>query len=281
MKTGAPGVPSPNEERKGELPAGLKESSDFFQDEGPIDEASVEEFLETLEEIGGLGEEEQVAIQSKIEGKGRLFRRLFKKTPNLDEEEIRSILEAVYPARSRKSEFLKELGVQGFNRVIHQLLKGDEPVEERMDRFCSEFEEVEHRAVFTLAAELLHFYDPESHPLWSYWAWGPESKTGALPLMTTSEVDLEAETPGETYLRVEEAVDEIEERMEDIGFGHLEPPMGTDVAMASIHCVYTYLTLSMRMTQEFTELIPEPQGYAEKLLGVDKPPKLPKQEGCC
>ena len=51
----------------------------------------------------------------------------------------------------------------------------------RLARFCGRFpSDRQHRWVRDLAAEILHYLDPESYPLMCRWVWDSGSNTGAL-----------------------------------------------------------------------------------------------------
>ena len=49
---------------------------------------------------------------------------------------------------------------------------------------------------------------------------------------------------------------------------------GTDVFLASVYGVYMYTTLRLRMTQEFSKIMPELDELLRRLLGVHKSPLL-------
>ncbi|HSA91087.1 MAG TPA: hypothetical protein VLF42_14440 [Burkholderiales bacterium] len=64
---------------------------------------------------------------------------------------------------------------------IAALLEGELETDERLQRFCSVFpDDREHRWVRDLAAELLHYADPERYPLMTRWVWDARANTGVL-----------------------------------------------------------------------------------------------------
>jgi hypothetical protein len=91
-----------------------------------------------------------------------------------------------------------------------------------------------------------------------------------LPLVTREEVDLHAPTVGEIYERVGTAltfVDGVREAVDgyrQIGHG----VFGTTVYLACVYGVYVYTTLKLRMTREFTRVIPALPDLTRRLLGV-------------
>jgi len=67
---------------------------------------------------------------------------------------------------------------------LHQLLKGREEAagaDRRIAAFCGAFpDDRSHRWVRDLAAELLHYADPERYPLMMRWVWDARTNTGVL-----------------------------------------------------------------------------------------------------
>ena len=64
---------------------------------------------------------------------------------------------------------------------VHALVGGEEDADTRMAAFCAGFpQDREHRWVRDLAAELLHYADPERYPLMTRWVWDARTNTGVL-----------------------------------------------------------------------------------------------------
>jgi hypothetical protein len=83
------------------------------------------------------------------------------------------------------------------------------------------------------------------------------------------EVDLDGAAPGETYLAVGRAVAFVEETGKAAGFTDVGPGLfGTDVFLAAVYSVYLRTVLGMRMTQEFTSVVPPLPDLVRRLLGV-------------
>ena len=105
--------------------------------------------------------------------------------------------------------------------------------------------------------------------------WDPATGKGALPLVVMDEVDLTAESVAETYRRVGVAVAFVTDVGEAAGFTKGGSGVfGTDVFLASVYGVYMYTTLRLRMTQEFSKIMPELDELLRRLLGVHKSPLL-------
>ena len=80
------------------------------------------------------------------------------------------------------------------------------------------------------AGELLHFSKPHKYWLWTNWIWDPDANTGSLPLVIQEEVDLLGDTPGETYLRVGQAMAQVRQAGQQRGFSNLgQGTFGVDV----------------------------------------------------
>ena len=252
---------------------GQQERSAFVSSDGEtVDIETIRRFVEQLEEQAGLGDEALEAIVAELEKKQETFARLLGDLPDLDPERVEFVLRNVFATRGRREEIIETLGIEGFNEVAHDLLEGDGSVADRVDRFCDRLDGIDERVRWTLAAELLHLSDPERYHLWTRWMWNPESRTGAVPLMTMADVDLEGDSPGEIYELVGAAVERLNDRTAEMGFtpAVVAGPLGTDVAMATVHAVYTYLVLGMRMTKEFTQAIPDHPEYIRRLLGTQE-----------
>lgn len=98
--------------------------------------------------------------------------------------------------------------------------------------------------------------------------------------MVMDEVDLSGGEVAETYERVGVAVAFVNEVGEAAGFkaaGH--PTFGTDVFLASVYGVYMYTTLRLRMTQEFSKIMPELGELVRRLLGVHRSPLTTRTNG--
>ena len=252
---------------------GEQERSAFVSRDGEkVDVETIRRFVEQLEEQAGLGDAELGSIVSELDKRQETFARLLGELPDLDPDQVEFLLRNVFATRGRRDEIVESLGVEGFNEAAHTLLSGDGAVAERVDRFCDRLDGIDERVRWSLASELLHLSDPETCHLWTRWMWNPESRTGAVPLMTTTDVDLDGDSPGEIYVAVGNAVDRLDERTDEMGFSSdvVDGPLGTDVAMATVHAVYTYLVLGMRMTKEFTQAIPDHPEYIRRLLGVQE-----------
>lgn len=191
------------------------------------------------------------------------------------EETAAETLRWVFSSRRKAKVILNTLTLEGLVDAVSPLLHGSAPAGRRLEDFhaiiATVGRGVPESTGFDLGSELLHFYRPDAHWLWTRWIWNPESETGALPLIIMEEVEIDGETVAETYERIGVAMAFVDEVGAAAGFrapGH--GVFGTDVFLASVYAVYMYTTLRMRMTQEFNRVIPELAELVSRLLGVHR-----------
>lgn len=192
--------------------------------------------------------------------------------PRLDGSQARRLLRTVFGARRRADALLQAVGVEGFRCALGELLYGPEPLEARFTAFCAALDGPYARGeAIDVGGEVLHFVFPERYWLWTRWMWNPRTQTGALRFVVADWRMLLAPTPGEVYRRVGEGVAYAEAARESLGlFAHLEGggPFLTDVYLACVYTVYLFTTMRMRMSKEFTKVLPQPWELMQRLLGT-------------
>jgi hypothetical protein len=209
------------------------------------------------------------AIATEVRAKSDAMRALVGEHPErLDPAGLRELLGWVFCTRRRVDKVLALVSEEELVSGIADLLGGSDPLPARYDAFRGLLVDLPEVAS-DLPGELLHFLEPGRYWLWTRWIWDPEADTGALRLVTTDEVDLDAPTPGETYLSVGAAMAMLEENGKAAGFTDMGPGMfGTDVFLAAVYGIYMSTVLSMRLSQEFTRVMPPLPGLVRRLLGV-------------
>lgn len=231
-----------------------------------IDARRVREYLDLAREQVGLP-----AVRSLARAAGEKSRAL-RRLPGagIGPAEAAAALELVFPAartlRRRGQEAAAALAP-----AIRRLLQGGADagaVGARLDRFCEEAGPVLGRAAADVAADLLHFVRPESCWLWARWVWDPWEGTGVLPVLGHAPA-AGADTPaGETYLRVGEALANLQALLGP-DLVQLGPqPFGLDAYLAVVFGLHAYLVASVRTTEEFASILPRPLEMAGRLLGV-------------
>lgn len=231
-----------------------------------VDTPTAEEFMrEIAERVSG---DELDAIAAEVRTKAEGFHRLLGegRAAGASREDLWRVLRSVFGTRRRTEALLAGLG-ERLPAEIDRLLHGDEALAARFERFEALVRDLP--GGFELPAELLHYTYPDRHWLWTRWMWDPRNETGALPLVTLDEVDLSADTMGGSYLRVGEAVAFVNETGKAAGFARAgEGLLGTDLFLACVYGIYMYTVLRMRMTREFTQVVPGLPELVRRLLGV-------------
>lgn len=215
------------------------------------------------------------AIAADLDRKSRALRELLAPgAGRLDRAALRQVLRWVFATRRRADTILDQAGPDRLGAAIAGLLDPGEPVTVRFDRFDAFTAGLPGTGLpdagCDLASELLHFTDPGRYWLWTRWLWDPATETGALRLVTTDDIDLtEGASRGEMYLTVGRATAFLDETGKAAGFTDAGPGLfGTDVFLAAVYGVYMFTVLRMRMTQEFTRLVPPLPDLIRRLLGV-------------
>ncbi len=233
-----------------------------------VDTLVAEEFREEVRKR--ISDDELRVIGGQLRGKAERFRDLLergeaaRRTPY----EIRGLLRPMFGVRRRADAILAGVGDR-LPAEVDLLLHGDEDLPERFERFHALVAGVPGIGP-DLPAELLHFTYPDRYWLWTKWMWDPRNGTGALTLVT-DDFDLRADGVGETYLKVGEAVAFVNETGKAAGFASAgEGLLGTDLFLACVYGVYMFTVLRMRMTNEFTKIVPELPELVRRLLGVHR-----------
>jgi len=144
------------------------------------------EMLRAAMQVMVAGSEDQGGIERYIDAvklKSSMFRQaLIENDPaDLDLDTFKGLCTFMATVRRRISEWLNEDSFVVMRERIVELLGDDEPVENRIARFCDYFpSDKKHRWVKDLAVELLHNADPERVPLMNRWVWDRKSNTGVI-----------------------------------------------------------------------------------------------------
>ena len=141
---------------------------------GPKLKLALESLLARSEEQGG--------VEAYIEAlrlKARLFREALDE--GLDAKRFRILCAHMATVRRRIGGYAQPEGFSELKPRIEKLLAGRENPDARIAEFCAAFpQDRDHRWVRDLAAELLHYADPERHPLMARWVWDARTNTGVL-----------------------------------------------------------------------------------------------------
>lgn len=143
----------------------------------------LDELLGLLSERGGIE-----VLMEAMGLKKELFQRLLpaeQPESAFSREGFNAVLETVFPARRKLGEVFSALDDDGLRKAVFDLVYGEGRIGDRMDAFCElvpndKENRKARRAIWDLAAELLHFRDPDRIPLMTRWVWDVNTSTGAL-----------------------------------------------------------------------------------------------------
>jgi hypothetical protein len=123
---------------------------------------------------------------------------------------------------------------------------------------------------FDLPGEMLHFTSPDRYWLWTRWIWDPQARTGALALVTTTEVGRSTgATRGAVYLDVGRATAFVDEAAKAVGPPWSgRGPFGIDVFLAAAYVVHVSTVVRLRMSREVAGILPPLTELVRRLLGV-------------
>jgi hypothetical protein len=192
-----------------------------------------------------------------------------------DRAALWQVLRWVFGTRRHADQILDAIGPEPLDTAITRLLDPGEALTVRFDAFDAVFAGLPGPG-FDLPGELLHFVNPGQYWLWTRWLWDPSTRTGALPLVTTGDIDLTSgASRGEIYLTIGQATAFVDETGKAAGFtGAGSGLFGADVYLAAVYAVYMYTVLRMRMTEEFNRLLPPLPALVRRLLGVYHPEEV-------
>jgi len=133
--------------------------------------------LETLvgraDEHGGV----EAYVQA-LNAKSRLIR---EGLDDLDLRAFRTMCAHMATVRRRIGAYAQPDAFPAVKKHVEELFSGDDSPDARIGRFCARFpDDRSHRWVRDLAAELLHYADPERYPLMTRWVWDARTNTGVL-----------------------------------------------------------------------------------------------------
>lgn len=236
-----------------------------------VDTGSAQEFMR--EALGKISAWDLDAIAGECEAKHRGFRAMLDpgRGGPLAEEDLRRLLRSVFATRRRVGDLCQQVGPARLAEEIRALVGGRPPLAERFKVFVDALGPMAESVGHDLASECLHYADPDRYWLWTRWMWDPVTRTGALPLVTTDGYDLGGGGPPETYLRVGEAVAFVRRAGEAAGFTRIgSGPFGVNVFLACVYGIYVYTAVRLRITPEFTRVIPGLPELCRRLLGVHR-----------
>lgn len=222
------------------------------------------------------------AYVESLEAKHQLFARALgpERLARLGVENLRALLETAFTARRKLFPLLERMGDEALRAAVGALLEGSEPADARIAAFCAAlpFAPAEGRearmrerklrgAAHDFAAELLHFGDPQLHPLMTRWVWDASTSSGALrELMNVPEnaARVALAATAETYGA---ARDWIVERIAAQGI-YRDHHWWADLLLAMAYVDYFRAMTGGTLGSDFTRAS-TPDEQLRKLLGID------------
>ncbi|MDX1375902.1 MAG: hypothetical protein R3357_10090 [Burkholderiales bacterium] len=222
------------------------------------------------------------AYVESLEAKHRLFADALapERRARLGLDAVRALLETAFTARRKLFPLLERMDEGALRAAIGALMHGAAPADARIAAFCAAlpFPPAEGRearmrdrrlrgAAHDFAAELLHFADPQAHPLMTRWVWDAGTSSGALrELMNVPEnaahVSLEASAG--TYAA---ARDWITERVGAQGI-YRDHHWWADLLLAMAYVEYFRAMTGGTLGSDFTRAS-TPDAQLRKLLGIE------------
>jgi hypothetical protein len=232
---------------------------------GPRLKLALEGLVERAEERGGI----ELWIEA-LRAKAALFRGAFE--GELALEAFRTLCAHMATVRRRVGRYADAPSFGAMRDRIARLLAGREDTsttDERMAAFCAVFpEDRAHRWVRDLAAELLHFADPERYPLMTRWVWDARTNTGVLREIwhagDVDEIEIDVADGYATFLVLRE---ELARYLAANGVFR-DMPFYADMLMAQVYADYIGERGGAYLRADFST--PEdPMLHARRLLGLD------------
>ena len=126
--------------------------------------------------------EDQGGVEAYIEAlrlKAKLFRESLDE--GLDSRRFRVLCAHMSTVRRRIGKYAEPDAFLTLKSKLEKLLSKGENPDSQISGFCAGFpDDRDHRWVRDLAAELLHYADPERYPLMARWVWDARTNTGVL-----------------------------------------------------------------------------------------------------
>ncbi len=222
--------------------------------------------VDCAEKLGGI----EVIVEG-LSGKSILFQRTFcDSAENLLESEFLDTCAFMPTVRRRIKSVLERLSFSELNQIIHMLLTNVsvENIDEHIEAFESNLQSTSRdRWIHDLAAEILHFREPDTFPLMTRWIWDYGSNSGVLREIwfSDSETDyLNIPNGIRTHLELRR---ELSEFLDSLGV-YKNINYMIDVLFAWIYSQYIGNQGGSFLKTDFS-FTGTPFGYVFRMLGLD------------
>jgi hypothetical protein len=221
--------------------------------------------------------EREGGVESYVKGlrlKSEVFREMLGagRVAGLTEDDFLGLCAFMAPVRRRIGAWLQQAGFETTRALVQELLDGAEDTataDARLVRFVTAFpEESAYRWARDLAAEVLHYVDPERYPLMTRWIWDRRANTGVLrEIWWGDDVDrtsIEIADQFETFVILRE---ELAGFLSDNGVFR-DVPFYVDLLCARLYAEYVAEQGEAYLRADFTA-DQDPMWYARRQLGLD------------
>ncbi len=141
---------------------------------GPKLALALETLVGRADEHGGVE-----AYVEALKAKTGLFQASLEKDLTL--KDFRAMCAHMATVRRRIGAYAQPEAFPSVKTHVEELFSSNDSPDARIGRFCARFpDDRDHRWVRDLAAELLHYSDPERYPLMTRWVWDARTNTGVL-----------------------------------------------------------------------------------------------------
>ncbi|MEC3862796.1 hypothetical protein VK792_16000 [Mesobacterium sp. TK19101] len=236
---------------------------------GPRLRRALDHLVESAEPTGGVDR-----YVTALWLKSSLFQEILTdgKAAEMTETEFLDLCAFVTPARRRISALIQEVGFEDIRARFVRLLDGSADTsgaDARKDAFSDGFTlDRAHRWLPDLAAEVLHFTQPERYPLMTRWIWDAKAGSGVLRELwfadDVSEARIDAPSSFATYATLCQELDGFL-RGEGI---YRDLPFFTDLLMAHVYAAYINDRGGEFMRAEFATAA-DPMLHTRRMLGLD------------
>ena len=222
------------------------------------------------------GAEEQGGIELYVQAvklKSALFKEVFSgNMAELETEQLLQVCTFMPTVRRRIAPYLDGKGLTKVRDALAGLLadmKKVDACDARIAAFCAQFpHDKEHRFIRDLAAEALHYLDPERYPMMMRWIWDAKSNTGVIREIWFGEdvdhITIPVADDLATFLMLRE---ELAQFLSGQGFFR-DVPEYIDVLCAQIYANYICAQGGTYLRTDFSA--PEdPMQHTRRLLGLD------------
>ncbi|HYX63077.1 MAG TPA: hypothetical protein VE935_02530 [Burkholderiales bacterium] len=229
---------------------------------GPKLALALETLVSRADDLGGIE-----AFVEGLKAKAALFQQAL--VIELTLKSFRTLCAHMATVRRRVGPYAQPDAFPSVKKHVEELFSDADSPDARVGRFCARFpEDREHRWVRDLAAELLHFADPERYPLMTRWVWDVRTNTGVLrEIWHGEEVDhmtIDVADDHATFLGLRQ---ELAQYLQTNGV-YRDVLFYTDILLAQIYAGYIGERAGSYLRTDFAT--PEdPMLHTRRILGLD------------